>query len=393
MKERCLHPKAPPTCSGNPAACHPLLSRRSAHLPLSLPQFACSPPSLTRPVSQQRQQEYAAELREQIAAKEAARQQERAHSLRQSAALLELRQAAPSAVLPVVGSGLGISRGATTSTGPHSAPWPALHQQHEANPWGPLAHGGSDKGWPPLPGSLGQQQQQAQQHAPQGWAVHDLHPAPSAPPLPLHAEAGWVEPSGRPGHAGPWAQPQSELSYAAGAPIRHSSMLQPPFGVESSGVAAGAQLPLPAPAWNPAVAQAPFGNDLQPPGQPRTRSRSLSNARDGGLASMGSSLPSPWAEAGGGGASSSNGGSMRGWATAGLGQPGSGGPDDKEAARQAAERKRSVYKAELERQMREKEERRRQVTQPGVVCLPRCFVKKGRTGPPVLQCPNQQKGS
>ncbi|KAL4433220.1 hypothetical protein ABPG77_003268 [Micractinium sp. CCAP 211/92] len=50
-----------------------------------------------------RQQEYAAQLREQIATREAARQKEKAHSLRQSAALLELRQAAP--VLPGAGAG------------------------------------------------------------------------------------------------------------------------------------------------------------------------------------------------------------------------------------------------------------------------------------------------
>lgn len=84
------------------------------HQTLTLALSRRPPPTFHPPQAeaQERQRQYAAELQAQVAARERQRQSERAHGLRQSVSLLQLRQNAPSAVLPAALPGwLPTSRG------------------------------------------------------------------------------------------------------------------------------------------------------------------------------------------------------------------------------------------------------------------------------------------
>ena len=295
--------------------------------------------------AQQRKEDYAAELRAQIAAKEAAKQRERAHSLRQSAALLDLRQAAPSAVLPG-GAGGAADLGAQPR-------WQQQHaQQQREQEWAP--HEAATPAW-------AQQLPSHHQHPPPGWpsSGHPLHHAASGPPEPdWSVGAGW--PPG-PTAGPPWRQPaspQRSVHPPQGYPQPGGTYfpgdglpgLQPPFGVDRP----GAPPPALPDGWQPSAERAPFGTDLQPPQLPPIRSRSLHfSGGDGAMPAA-----APWGPFGGGAGPGEGPRGMPGGASNGqMSAIGRGG-----ATRQAVQDKQAAYKADLERQMRDKEDRRRRVS-------------------------------
>ncbi|KAL4448395.1 hypothetical protein ABPG75_005614 [Micractinium tetrahymenae] len=333
--------------------------------------FGGAPPSPTvrgaSPAKLQ-QQEYAAQLREQIAAREAARQQERAHSLRQSAALLELRQAAPSAVLPGAGAGASSGREPSLAPQPHppqqglgfglAGPPPPLPPQQQQQP-----------GWDSLPSSQQHRQQQQQQM----WGPMQPADTSMAPagPMPGPVAPAWDPADSRAwqhGHVadGGWAQPHPAVVMSV-QPLHapHAALggsLQPPFGVDHH--LPEATWP-PSGPWNPAAVHALFGTDVLPaqgsPPRPRSLQRMSSGSAGAFTAGPGHAAP-PWAfpaDGGDGPAPAVQAGLMApgpGWLAALSGA----GPDGQADAREAAERKRAAYKAELERQMVDKAERKRQ---------------------------------
>lgn len=345
-------------------------------------------PPLTRrrPSGQQAlaQAEYAAELRAQIAAKEQRRQRERANSLCQSAALLELNQGAgvlPSGVRgggpaprqllqrdhlpPAAGDGFSSAAAAGYASSP-------THQPH-------LAQGGWDDetaGWPHQRSMPPQRPppQRAAAAAPWEWASEPLppsfqQPAPDWGPAADPWQQQMLESSSRLGMAAappprqmpPVGYPPSAAAppppgnyYSQGGLQRTpSTALQPPYGTEQPYGAPA--IPQPPQQWRPAVAAAPFGTDFQP--QPGPPARSVRQAPPGALPGHGV-LPSwaapPPAEAPPAASPFRGSGRM---ADIGAEQEGA-------AARAAQDRKRAIYKAELEQQMQLKEERRCQVGGP-----------------------------
>ena len=317
--------------------------------------------SLPRSHAQAQRAQYAAELRAQIEAKEAARNAERAHSLRQSVALLELRRRAGNAVLPErpvaappsaggAASGMGctdMQRGGQLQEAGHGgwageAPPPA-HHQRQAAPWQGSEQRAADPqaAWsppyallPPAPAPGW-----AEPEARWGWSD-----APASAEQPLYRTR--LLPQGYPPSAGP-AMPSD--GFHSAAPVQPSQLLvQAPWGTG---------LPLPPLQPQPfqaAAARAPFGTDLSAPPPQLARSSSLrmqlqsSHAAGGGLL--------PWADVPtctphkgccGGGASRL--------------APIGGGELEGQAVREALAQRRAAYKADLEAQMRLKQELQRQV--------------------------------
>lgn len=365
-----------------------------------------TPPS-PRPL-QQTKADYAAELRAQIAAKEAARQAEREHSLRQSAAHLALRQAAPSAVLPMPArlaaplqpavdahSGAGTATRAITQQPASSlqqhgeqpaAPWSAMAARAPAPPTAARQYGWEDEvpgGWqaaapysmpPSAPAATGGQWwHDAEQLGGHCAAV------PSEPriagSLPGGLRGGWP-PTDHPG----WQEPQpaalrgwmDDAAPAPLPPVRQPPLQQaapllrpampplqpsPPF-LPSYPAGGISEPPLP-PNHGAVVSRAPFGNDLQPPQPPPARSRSL-RLQPGAAAGPG--MP-PWGVFHPGAVPACAVGSPATAAAAAAGRLAAFGAEQVEGrvARQAQEAKQAAYKAELEAQMAAKEERRRQV--------------------------------
>lgn len=138
--------------------------------------------------------------------------------------------------------------------------------------------------------------------------------------------------------------------------------------------------------WSLASAPAPFGTDLQPP-QNQFTARSLRSMPTGmtGGPLAGAARAAPWDLPAGNEAGSApaprSGGMVSGPCRLAAALAG-GGPDVQAAAQQAAERKRALYKAELEQQMLEKAERRRQV--PAALPSPVCGTQRARLSPVCL---------
>ena len=362
---------------------------------------------------QAQQQDYAAELRAQIESRERQRRQEREHALRQSVTLLQLRQAAPSTVLPAGGGGgsgggggvVGVPQPSSTAADCQA---PA-HSQHKHIPGiselGPGIHETGLAGSPAFP--LRQQQARAQQgwgasgpgwHAhpqQQAWPGSEAGVAPPhlpgtekmhlqaalptryqpdwAAPAPAAAasaslererdtQAGWQAAPALPplpplqGPAAGYSAAPSSISCAACSRSQPSPRLQPPYGVDSLQHQQQPAERVPLPLWPSTVVRAPFGNDLQPPALLPVR-RLPQGAGPGGL-------PPPWATlqaAAGAGMSSSSQGCVASCGSSSSGRLAAIGREpDGEAARLAAE-KRAAYRADLKRQLQQKEERLRQV--------------------------------
>lgn len=365
-----------------------------------------TPPSPLPP--QHTKADYAAELRAQIAAKEAARQAEREHSLRQSAAHLAVRQAAPSAVLPMPArlaaplqpavdahSGAGTATRAITQQPASSlqkhgeqpaAPWSVMAAHAPALPTAARQYGWEDEapgGWqaaaqysmpPSAPTATGRQWW----HAAEQLGGH-CAAMPSEPRFvgslpggllggwPATYHPGWQEP--QPAALRGWMDDAAPAPYP---PVRQPPLqqaaqllrpamppLQPsPTFLPSDQAAGTSEPPLP-PNHGAVVSRAPFGNDLQPPQPPPARSRSL---RLPPGAAAGPGMP-PWGVFRPGAAPAHAVGSPARAAAAAAGRLAAFGAEQVEgqAARQAQVARRAAYKAELEAQMAAKEERRRQV--------------------------------
>lgn len=334
------------------------------HVDQSRPALTWTLPALFTAL-QLRQQEYAAQLREQIATREAARQKEKAHSLRQSAALLELRQAAP--VLPGAGAGAPYRSDSLRDLHPtqlgqgRDLAALAWHRQVSPTPQQQEQQDGSEV-------VIGHQHRQAWA----AWQPADTGMLPM-PPLQGHPSAtGNPASSWQHEHAAnhSWAEQHTAVPPAAPPPGAHHAMPgarpPPPSGVDHS--LAGAQsFSSESGLRNGAVMAIPLGMDVQPSKDLPSNAGSLhhmpSGASDGPLTRM------PHAS----GPRATPHGHGRGPAPAleaGLLGPSPGrlaaalagfGPDGQVAAREVAERKRAQYKAELERQVQEKAEQRRQV--------------------------------
>lgn len=185
-----------------------------------------------------------------MAAKEQQRQRERAHSLRQSATLLQLRQQAPSAVLPVFNQ---------TVNQPHVASLQEREAAHAQLPSGPAhAQMMPGRGWgaaPPPGYPVGGQPpsaQYAQQDDEQHWAGNYEQPAVHAGFQPAGWQGGEEQPRWQHDAA---AQAQRRghdaqtLTAASGRRSWHESdAAAPPLGRQAPSAEAGMPaLPLPLP--------------------------------------------------------------------------------------------------------------------------------------------------
>lgn len=369
-------------------------------------RLTASPPPLpaSPPVPQPTKADYAAELRAQVAAKEAARQAERENSLRQSAAHLALRQAAPSAVLPMPSrraaaplQPVDAARSlAALPTQPSAQQAPRSMQQHEEQapaiwhslppPSAAQQYGWEDSevpgGWgaaaahhslpPPAPPTAGGPWWDGAEQWGRHGMVQPADPRPAAAALtsgplggwPTNGHSTWQEAR----HAAPsgW---MDEPAPVPPPPVQQQALLQaatpvplglPPFHAGAPSLPS-IQVPTAAapPNYGVVVAMAPFGNDLQALQQPPARSRSLRLPPGAG---GGAAQPPPWVLSQPGAAASVAAASSPTRAD-GAGRLAAIGAAalEGQAARQAQEAKRAAYKAELEAQMAAKEERRRQV--------------------------------
>ncbi|KAL4857679.1 Glycosyltransferase family 92 protein [Chlorella vulgaris] len=211
---------------------------------------------LRRAEAQQRQQQYAAELHAQMAAKEQQRHRERAHSLRQSATLLQLRQQAPSAVLPVFNQSVNQShvaglqeREAANAQLPSG---PAHAQMMPARGWG-AAPPPSLPHPPLLRYPLGGQPPSAQyalQHDEHHWAGNHEQPAVHAGVQPAGWQGGEEQPHWQHDAAAQaqWHRHDAQTHTAASGrrSWHESDAAAPPLGRQAPSAAAGMPaLPLP----------------------------------------------------------------------------------------------------------------------------------------------------